>query len=158
MTAVRAHRHADMATAIVGALLHLGVAGRACAGWVVAPARPLCDAPPRLSRLDGSPGGRFRNHSPRTPVARSCVRSRSHGVIDQPMVAAMGFFPGPFPVGHETVAEVIAIGDELSARRVGLAGARPVSGLLRGVGGLPCRALRRVSTLRRSSVGCVWIR
>lgn len=31
----------------------------------------------------------------------------------------MGFFPGPFPVGHETVAEVIAIGDEVSARRVG---------------------------------------
>jgi threonine dehydrogenase-like Zn-dependent dehydrogenase len=34
-------------------------------------------------------------------------------------MAAMGFFPGPFPVGHETVAEVIAIGDEVSARRVG---------------------------------------
>jgi threonine dehydrogenase-like Zn-dependent dehydrogenase len=38
--------------------------------------------------------------------------------LDQPM-AAMGFFPGPFPVGHETVAEVIAIGDEVSARLVG---------------------------------------
>jgi len=38
--------------------------------------------------------------------------------LDQPM-AAMGFFPGPFAVGHETVAEVIAIGDEVSARRVG---------------------------------------
>src|SRR5580658_4031047 len=38
--------------------------------------------------------------------------------LDQPM-AAMGFFPGPFPVGHEMVAEVIAIGDEVSARRVG---------------------------------------
>jgi threonine dehydrogenase-like Zn-dependent dehydrogenase len=38
--------------------------------------------------------------------------------LDQPM-AAFGFFPGPFPVGHETVAEVIAVGDEVSARRVG---------------------------------------
>jgi threonine dehydrogenase-like Zn-dependent dehydrogenase len=38
--------------------------------------------------------------------------------LDQPM-AAMGFFPGPFPVGHEMAAEVIAIGEEVSARRVG---------------------------------------
>jgi threonine dehydrogenase-like Zn-dependent dehydrogenase len=38
--------------------------------------------------------------------------------LDQPM-AALGFFPGPFPVGHETVAEVIAIGSDVRARRVG---------------------------------------
>ncbi len=38
--------------------------------------------------------------------------------LDQPM-AAFGFFPGPFPVGHETVAEVIAVGEEVSERRVG---------------------------------------
>src|SRR5262249_14498686 len=38
--------------------------------------------------------------------------------LDQPM-AALGFFPGPFPVGHETVAEVIAIGDEVNTYRVG---------------------------------------
>ncbi len=56
--------------------------------------------------------------------------------LDQPM-AALGFFAGPFPVGHQTVAEVIAIGDEVSAARRRRAGARPVSGLLRGVRGLP---------------------
>jgi threonine dehydrogenase-like Zn-dependent dehydrogenase len=38
--------------------------------------------------------------------------------IDQPM-AAGGIFPGPFPVGHETVAEVVDVGDAVSARTVG---------------------------------------
>jgi threonine dehydrogenase-like Zn-dependent dehydrogenase len=38
--------------------------------------------------------------------------------IDQPM-ATTGLFPGPFPVGHETVAEVVAIGDSVANRRVG---------------------------------------
>ena len=38
--------------------------------------------------------------------------------LDQPM-AAMGIFPGPFAVGHETVGEVIAVGDGVGARRVG---------------------------------------
>ena len=38
--------------------------------------------------------------------------------LDHPM-AAFGFFPGPFAVGHETVAEVIAVGDRVSERRVG---------------------------------------
>lgn len=38
--------------------------------------------------------------------------------LDQPM-AAFGIFPGPFAVGHETVAEVIAVGDDVSERRVG---------------------------------------
>src|SRR5690349_24063076 len=31
--------------------------------------------------------------------------------LDQPM-AAFGIFPGPFAVGHETVAEVVAVGEE----------------------------------------------
>lgn len=34
-------------------------------------------------------------------------------------MAAAGLFPGPFPVGHETVAEVVAIGDAVSERRIG---------------------------------------
>jgi threonine dehydrogenase-like Zn-dependent dehydrogenase len=38
--------------------------------------------------------------------------------LDHPM-AAFGFFPGPFAVGHETVAEVIAVGEEVTERRVG---------------------------------------
>ncbi len=38
--------------------------------------------------------------------------------LDLPM-AAFGFFPGPFAVGHETVAEVIAVGDEVTERSVG---------------------------------------
>jgi alcohol dehydrogenase len=38
--------------------------------------------------------------------------------VDLPM-AAGGLFPGPFPVGQETVAEVVAIGDAVSKRRIG---------------------------------------
>jgi threonine dehydrogenase-like Zn-dependent dehydrogenase len=38
--------------------------------------------------------------------------------IDVPM-ATEGLFPGPFAVGHETVAEVVAVGDAVSRRRVG---------------------------------------
>jgi alcohol dehydrogenase len=38
--------------------------------------------------------------------------------LDQPM-AVQGVFPGPFPVGHEFVAEVVAVGDQVSRRRVG---------------------------------------
>lgn len=38
--------------------------------------------------------------------------------LDLPM-AAGGLFPGPFPVGHETVAEVVAVGDQVSALRPG---------------------------------------
>jgi alcohol dehydrogenase len=38
--------------------------------------------------------------------------------LDQPM-AMQGIFPGPFPVGHEFVAEVMAVGDQVVERRVG---------------------------------------
>jgi threonine dehydrogenase-like Zn-dependent dehydrogenase len=38
--------------------------------------------------------------------------------IDLPM-ATEGLFPGPFAVGHETVAEVVAVGDAVSRRSVG---------------------------------------
>lgn len=38
--------------------------------------------------------------------------------IDLPM-AAHGLFPGPFPVGHETVAEVAAVGDRVEMFPVG---------------------------------------
>jgi alcohol dehydrogenase len=38
--------------------------------------------------------------------------------LDQPM-AMQGVFPGPFPVGHEFVAEVLAVGDQVAERRVG---------------------------------------
>ena len=38
--------------------------------------------------------------------------------IDRPM-AVGGIFPGPFPVGHETVAEVVEVGDAVSARAIG---------------------------------------
>ena len=36
-----------------------------------------------------------------------------------PIMAQLGIFPGPFPVGHETVAEVVAVGDEVTDRRPG---------------------------------------
>jgi alcohol dehydrogenase len=38
--------------------------------------------------------------------------------LDLPMATA-GLFPGPFPVGHETVAEVVAIGDQVRVRKPG---------------------------------------
>jgi threonine dehydrogenase-like Zn-dependent dehydrogenase len=38
--------------------------------------------------------------------------------LDLPMATA-GLFPGPFPVGHETVAEVVAIGDQVRDRKPG---------------------------------------
>ena len=38
--------------------------------------------------------------------------------LDIPMVS-LGIFPGPFPVGHETVAEVIATGDQVGVHEVG---------------------------------------
>jgi threonine dehydrogenase-like Zn-dependent dehydrogenase len=38
--------------------------------------------------------------------------------LDLPM-ASLGIFPGPFPVGHETVAEVIATGDQVGIHKVG---------------------------------------
>jgi threonine dehydrogenase-like Zn-dependent dehydrogenase len=38
--------------------------------------------------------------------------------IDRPM-AATGLFPGPFPVGHDTVAEVVAVDDAVTERTVG---------------------------------------
>jgi threonine dehydrogenase-like Zn-dependent dehydrogenase len=38
--------------------------------------------------------------------------------LDSPM-ATFGFFPGPYAVGHETVAEVIAVGAEVRHRRIG---------------------------------------
>lgn len=34
-------------------------------------------------------------------------------------MAAAGIFPGPFTVGHEAVAEVVAVGDEVRSHRVG---------------------------------------
>lgn len=36
-----------------------------------------------------------------------------------PIMAAFGVFPGPFPVGHEIVAEVIEVGDAVHAHAVG---------------------------------------
>jgi threonine dehydrogenase-like Zn-dependent dehydrogenase len=53
---------------------------------------------------------------PRGALVRPLAVARCD--LDHPM-AAFGFFPGPFAVGHETVAEVIAVGDEVSERRVG---------------------------------------
>jgi threonine dehydrogenase-like Zn-dependent dehydrogenase len=38
--------------------------------------------------------------------------------LDLPM-AAFGIFPGPFTVGHEAVAEVVAVGEEVRSHRVG---------------------------------------
>ncbi len=38
--------------------------------------------------------------------------------LDLPM-ATFGIFPGPFPVGHETVAEVVAVGTDVARVRVG---------------------------------------
>ena len=36
-----------------------------------------------------------------------------------PIMAGFGIFPGPFAVGHETVAEVVAVGEDVRERRVG---------------------------------------
>ena len=36
-----------------------------------------------------------------------------------PIMAGFGIFPGPFAVGHETVAEIVAVGDDVRGRRVG---------------------------------------
>lgn len=36
-----------------------------------------------------------------------------------PVMAELGLFPGPFAVGHETVAEVVGIGDDVTEHRVG---------------------------------------
>ncbi len=38
--------------------------------------------------------------------------------LDLPM-AARGLFPGPYTVGHETVADVVAVGDDLRIRKAG---------------------------------------
>lgn len=38
--------------------------------------------------------------------------------LDLPMATA-GLFPGPFAVGHETVAEVLAVGDQVRVRKPG---------------------------------------
>jgi alcohol dehydrogenase len=53
---------------------------------------------------------------PRGALVRPLAVARCD--LDQPM-AAFGFFPGPFAVGHETVADVIAVGDQVGERRVG---------------------------------------
>ena len=69
-----------------------------------------------------------------------------------------GIFPGPFAVGRETVAEVIAVGDEVIDQRSRRSGARAVSGLMRNVRGLSGRPLRGVSHLSRTSRRRVRIR
>lgn len=38
--------------------------------------------------------------------------------LDLPMALA-GLFPGPFPVGHETIAEVVTVGDQVRVRQPG---------------------------------------
>jgi threonine dehydrogenase-like Zn-dependent dehydrogenase len=53
---------------------------------------------------------------PRGALVRPLAVARCD--LDQPM-AAFGIFPGPFAVGHETVAEVLAVGEEVTQRRVG---------------------------------------
>jgi hypothetical protein len=40
--------------------------------------------------------------------------------LDLPMAMA-GLFPGPFALGHETVAEVVAIGDQVRLRKPAIA-------------------------------------
>jgi threonine dehydrogenase-like Zn-dependent dehydrogenase len=53
---------------------------------------------------------------PAAAVVRPLAMARCD--IDLPM-AAMGLFPGPFPVGHETVAEIVAVGDGVQGHRPG---------------------------------------
>jgi alcohol dehydrogenase len=55
-------------------------------------------------------------HDARGALVRPLAVARCD--LDAPM-AAFGIFPGPFAVGHETVAEVIAVGDDVTERRVG---------------------------------------
>ena len=66
-----------------------------------------------------------------------------------PIMAGFGIFPGPFAVGHETVAEIVAVGDERARTAGRRAGARAVPGVVRRLRGVPRRALRRVPDLSR---------
>jgi threonine dehydrogenase-like Zn-dependent dehydrogenase len=38
--------------------------------------------------------------------------------LDRPM-AQQGLFPGPFGVGHEVAAQVVAVGERVASRRIG---------------------------------------
>jgi alcohol dehydrogenase len=53
---------------------------------------------------------------PTSAVVRPLAVARCD--LDLPMAKA-GLFPGPFPVGHETIAEVVAVGERVLARKVG---------------------------------------
>jgi alcohol dehydrogenase len=53
---------------------------------------------------------------PRGALVRPLAVARCD--LDLPM-AAFGVFPGPFAVGHETVAEVVAVGEEITDWRIG---------------------------------------
>jgi alcohol dehydrogenase len=53
---------------------------------------------------------------PREAVVRPLAVARCD--LD-PTMARDGLFPGPYPVGHETVAEVVAVGDAVVGRRPG---------------------------------------
>ena len=61
--------------------------------------------------------------------AAAPVLSDQHAVLARPLavarcdldlaMAAFGLFPGPYPVGHEAVAEIVAAGDVVSRWRAG---------------------------------------
>jgi threonine dehydrogenase-like Zn-dependent dehydrogenase len=57
---------------------------------------------------------------PRPGPADAVIRPLAVGRCDlDPIMAANGLFPGPFPVGHEVVGEVIAIGPGVQHHAVG---------------------------------------
>jgi len=56
------------------------------------------------------------SEDPAAAVVRPLAVARCD--LDLPM-AAFGIFPGPFPVGHEVVAEVISVGEEVARHRPG---------------------------------------
>ena len=54
------------------------------------------------------------------PRAGALVRPLAVARCDlDPIMAGFGVFPGPFAVGHETVAEVVEVGDEVTGVAVG---------------------------------------
>jgi threonine dehydrogenase-like Zn-dependent dehydrogenase len=53
---------------------------------------------------------------PSSAVVRPLAVARCD--LDLP-IATAGLFPDPFPVGHETIAEVVTIGDQVRVRKPG---------------------------------------
>lgn len=57
---------------------------------------------------------------PEPGISGAVVRPLAVARCDlDPIMAGLGVFPGPFPVGHEVVGEIVEVGEGVSARMVG---------------------------------------